>query len=383
MPLPRISIFTDFPNKVEKDLLKQICRGRGRKTIHVSQFPRFGFSGAKLLLVYFDKNPQGVPFLAKVAEIADIQQEFQAVDSIRDLVADCSLEENKPFTSGRLGALLYRHRGTDQPAGAEQPVSFREVLYCPESRFSRQDLESTLEDVYTKLYNAHTTCSKEEVSLRDHYKRYFRGDIVRSKIAAILGSCQGQETFEFLSTEIYNPLKLRDELPTSVSTHVGRVHGDLHPDNIILDRTNRPNLIDFAWAKAPRDVLLDFVLLENSIRFKDFPRSANLDEQLVIDRMLLEEGGWQSINEDLFSDDETARIYVRLALMVGKIRQKAREILGSKFSIERYLLSQFIVLYGLMRFDTYEQYSGTRALGLISKRLRESGLASSFTGVAI
>ena len=98
----------------------------------------------------------------------------------------------------------------------------------------------------------------------------------------------------------------------------------------------------------------------------------NLDDQLNVDRLLLDELGWQSITRDLFSSDETARIYIRLASMIGKIRTIAKEILGTSFSIEKYLLTQFIVLYGLIRYDTYEPYASVRALGMLSKRLNET-----------
>ena len=50
---------------------------------------------------------------------------------------------------------------------------------------------------------------------------------------------------------------------------------------------------------------------------------------------------------------------------------RAKDFLGPDFSMDRYLLTQFILLYGLMRYPEYEPYSGTRALGMIAKRLRD------------
>ena len=89
-----------------------------------------------------------------------------------------------------------------------------------------------------------------------------------------------------------------------------------------------------------------------------------------MDRNLLQENGWRPLAAKSYSTDEATQFYRRLALMVGKIRQIARGRLGDSFSMSRYLLSQFIVLYGLMRFDNYPGYVTTRALGMIAKELK-------------
>ncbi len=34
-----------------------------------------------------------------------------------------------------------------------------------------------------------------------------------------------------------------------------------------------------------------------------------------------------------------------------------------------YLIAQFVILYGLLRYDTYDPFVSTRALGLIGKRV--------------
>ena len=66
--------------------------------------------------------------------------------------------------------------------------------------------------------------------------------------------------------------------------------------------------------------------------------------------------------------------HAQLACAVTTIRQRARAVLSTQFSMDRYLLTQFLLLYGLLRYDEYEPYVGTRALGLIAMKLRETGL---------
>lgn len=367
----RVRIVPSFPDEVETDLIKQVCRHRGRPQIYVSPFPRFGLSGAKLLLLYFNLEPQGLPFLIKIAGVQDIKREFAAVDRMRDFVQDCRLAEQKIFYSKERAALLYPHLGTDQPKGAETPLSFREVLYCPEHSFLKESLPSCLTEVYAKLHEAHRVSRSEQVSIRQHYNRYFRGNVSKQRIIGILGSQATEESFHFLNTNIYNPLTLIENASGTAELRLSRVHGDLHPDNIILDRNKNPHLVDFAWASEDHDVLVDFVLLENSIRFMHFPRKANLDEQLHVDEVLLDEDGWQLVPSLSFANVEARRIYSRLAVMTGTIRQKARQLLGADFSMRKYLLSQFLILYGLLRYDTYEAYTATRALGMIARRLKE------------
>ncbi len=369
-----VNIYTGFPTPGETDLIKQISESYGRDRIHVSQLLRFGFSGAKLILAFFSKKPEGIPYIIKTANEEDITNEFDAIESMKDLCADCKLEIHQKFTSGKFGALLYAHKGTDHYSEAENPLAFSKVLYVDESKFSTDNLTKALEEVYRKLLNAHSKASILERNVSKHFKGYLRDHVATVRIRAILGSLADEHSLNFLGTEIYNPLKFMNDLPKTVELHVGRVHGDLHPDNIILDRNNIPHLIDFAWAELPRDILVDFVLLENSIRFWHFPKSANLDEQMALDELLLEENGWKSIESIKISIGETKRIYHRLSHLVGTIRKMARSVLNDKFSMHQYLLTQFIVLYGLLRFDNYEQYAATRALGIIAKRLKESGV---------
>jgi serine/threonine protein kinase len=161
--------------------------------------------------------------------------------------------------------------------------------------------------------------------------------------------------------------------------NVSPVHGDLHPDNVVIDRNGVPHLIDFAWAHKSRDVLIDYVLLENSIRFMAFAwaGAVNLSDQLKVDQVLLEEDGFGRISSIEFSSPGRRDDYSRLGCVVGVIRKRARALMGDRFSMQGYLLTQFILLYGLLRYDSYEPHVATRALGLIAARLKKIGLPTS------
>ena len=82
---------------VESELIKKVCRHRRRCEVYVSQFQRFGFSGARLLLIYFARKPEGIPYLLRVDDLAKARKEHEAIDTLRDYVADARLAENDIF----------------------------------------------------------------------------------------------------------------------------------------------------------------------------------------------------------------------------------------------------------------------------------------------
>jgi hypothetical protein len=373
-------IRSDYSDGLESKLLKKVCRRRDSRNVYVSVFPRFGFSGARLLLVYFKKRPAGLPFLLKIARLKKAEDEHTATKVLASDVADANFAEDCVFSAsdskGKWGALLYRHRGTDRPAEATVPQALRELIYDPKT--SKNSLRRILKKVFDRLENAHQNPSAKKSLLRVHFKSYFRKHVARDRIRSILGSEADLKRLTFLGARIFNPLKYLDSLPKYAILSVASIHGDLHPDNIVIDRDRMPHLIDFAWAHKQRDVLIDFALLENSIRFMAFASAGaiNLSDQLKVDRALLEEDGFNRIRLLNFSCSARRQDYCRLACVVKVIRRRARAVVGNEFTMQMYLLTQFIILYGLLRYRDYEPYVATRALGLIAARLKKIGLPS-------
>lgn len=376
MTIKRIVVKSNFPDTIQKEIIKKICQERKCSNAFVSTFKRYGYSGANLLLIFFNEEPVGLPYLLKIAQKCDIEKEYDAIKIMRDLVTDCRLEIDKGFFQDDRGGLLFLHRGTDQPQKADEILTLSNVLFSNEKGYTIGRLKLIINEVYEKLKNAHARHDPGIVNVSQHFKKYFRSHKSKKRIQSVLGKYSNEDYFEFLGTSIYNPLRLIKEIPSRITVYEGHIHGDLHPGNIVLDRNKVPNLIDFAWAEPCKDILIDYVLLENSIRFMHFPQIANLDEQLLVDECLLEEDGYDSILVKNFSNIYIERLYYRLAHMLKVIRKCARKCLGKNFTIERYLFIQFIILYGLLRFETYNQYSTTRALGMISKRLKNKGLST-------
>jgi len=378
-----VTVYTDFPDEIEKPFIEVICAKLNCKRIWGSRFTRYGRSGARILLAFPGKSePRGKPYLIKIGPSGGkhgIREEYQAMQKNENMIPDCDLyhPEHQPFNmtvdGEQLSALLLNFKGGASFQSARSPKTFRDVVYAKDNILSCKKVLHILEEVYDeRLKEAHRAYKDGEQKVESLCREYFRKrKKAERNIRRVLGNLSNKEKIEFLGERIMNPLKMLQRIPNRICFAKGRVHGDLHPDNIVLDRYNTPCVVDWAWSLRKKDVLVDFVLMENSVRFMLFPRFINLDEQKQVDKNLLSEDGWNTVESLRFSNKETKRCYVRLSKMIGTIRNRAKQVLGNNFTMERYLLSQFIVLYGLLEFDTYEPQISTRALGMIAKELIE------------
>lgn len=371
-----VKIRSDYPASTEKQLIEEVCQRRRCKRAFVKPFARFGFSGARLHLIYFNDRPIGVPYLLKVSKLGKVKGELRGARILRSDVEDANNVDDYVFSatdgSGqRWGALLYRYYGK-KSEGTEITLALRKRVF--DSSFPPSELRATLGQVFEKLKDAHSKQAPSRVVIKKHFERYFRDYAAEARIRCVLGADADSKKVDFLGAQIYNPLNCLAELPKYANVHVGQVHGDLHPDNVMIDQDGIAHLIDFAWAHDGRDVLVDFVLMETSIRFMAFPRPINLADQLLVDRTLIQEDGPKRIPHIRFCAPSRREDYTRLACVVAAIRDRARTVLGRGFSMQTYLLTQFILLFGLLRYEEYEPYAGTRALGMIAARLKKIGL---------
>lgn len=371
-------VISTFPSRTEVQLLHDICEARKKHCVHVSAFKRFGFSGARLLLVHFSDEAAGLPYLLKISRYSDIVEEFDAIQSMGNLVRDCTLVVNTVFQCNDLdepakapiGALLYPHLGTDDPSTADDSVTLRQLLYdrrCPTSR-----IVEALTAAYQALNLAHSAGRTTSVlNPRRHYYRYLRKHKSVPRIKGLLGNLFDVGSGTFLGAQIRNPLLVLKRLPSSETFQIARVHGDFHPDNIVMHETRRPHIIDFAWCKEPRDVLVDYTLMELSVRLMCLPRTVCLEDQRLVDTLLLEDDGCERVLEMRFKVPETNRLLHRMATIVKTIRSCARSTYGPDFHMRCYLLSQFLVLYGLLRYESYDGYCGSRLLSMIGTKLAQ------------
>ena len=288
---------------------------------------RYGEKAKKLFLVYFDLEKTTRPFVVKIAAESDMQKELGGIKHISLYVDDA--KNTADCCQADIGALLYRHAGATTADKVGSSKEFGEVAY--DLTVPTDSLICCLNEVYSKMETAHRAAKPEEIDLLEEdkgYEWYLRNNRP-SRIEAILGELRKvHDTFEFLGAQIYNPLYAIREVHKKRTCKVGPVHGDLHPKNIILDGNyQKVGLIDFAWSAYPRHTLVDYTLLENSLRFMLFPGFCSLPEQLEVDKLLLSETGYSDAAELTFSTDESKQYFLMLTSMLRIIPQRARAIL--------------------------------------------------------
>lgn len=366
----------EFPSEDDFNLIFQICEKQKEPFCCIDEFNRFGHSGARILLIYFDERRKTAPYIMKRACDQDIKDEHAAIKILEGLIDDIQLKIPDPVFSNKVGALLYHHKGASESGQeAKDPITLQEVLFSSDSGYSITKVLSYINITFNKIKKAHNERKTIPTLLKDHLKDYWdRKDDIGKKgtfyINNILKPFSAQEKIEYLGINIINPLIFFRKLPEKIELNIGRVHGDLHPENIVIDPYDTPCLIDFKWGKYERCIYVDYALLENSIRFRYFPSFSDNNKQLDADKLFLKDIDLKTLNNPFSKEDEISRIYFRLARIIAAIRSKAKDILGDQFRIREYLLVQFIVLYGLMADDTYDRYVGTRYLGMLAKKLQ-------------
>lgn len=358
-------ITTEFNENPLRSLLTQIAKRLGKTRIKISEFQRFGLSGAKLVLANFDENP--LPLLIKIAPLNKSKRELDAIREMPEFLGnDCQVRIDRLFKSGDRGALVYRHFGDNK--GPKTPQTLGDILFSDEAGPDHELPIKCVRLILDNLRAGHKVHKWCKVDLRKHYEGYFHNYRSRRCIELALGNESTVAEFNYLGADIFNPLVFEQHLPPEILVPLGALHGDLHPDNIVIDGHDTPHLIDYEWSVKDRNILVDFALLENSIRFKHFPRCADIATRLEVDRFLLDKDGYKKIMSLSFTND-THKHYEQLGSIVGLIRQQAQTILGDQFKQIAYLQTQFITLFGVVFVDGYDPHVSARALGMMARKL--------------
>jgi hypothetical protein len=354
----------------ERTLLKDAAREiREHITeLWVDRLDRVGFTPSRLFVVYLDGPREGSPFVVKIDTAKRIRREASAAQEVQGSFPGEVMTARHIARARGKAAILYPLH-TSHPE-TENVTEFKDLIFEPASigdeertRLCVNHIQKLYEEV---CHRAHHSGEEKLVELGEEFKDYLRGekgDRPTFKLRALFGRRSRRTHREFLGADIADPRHVRGALlPLKPLCRVADIHGDLHPNNIVIG-PSEPHLVDFAWGKHRAHVLKDYVLLETSLRFLLFPRWGGLDRQLEMDRLLLSEDGPARVIDD--SAGPLAPYQVRLAGILQVIRRAARDAWGTGYSFDHYLLAQFLVLYGVLSYDDYNFPVAVRALGLI------------------
>lgn len=138
-------------------------------------------------------------------------------------------------------------------------------------------------------------------------------------------------------------------LKSPLEVDKGPVHGDLHSQNILVDRARRISLIDFGWT-AIRWRAVDYLWLECSLKFVVASPYASVDDLLAIEELL--DAAWiedKPLDTSLLDGRLLSQDLKKIAAGVAAIRAEARAQLD-KMTLSDYRKGLIAMSYALTTF---------------------------------
>jgi hypothetical protein len=358
----------------------------GANDVIVQPLWRIGASGARVF-AFYPNGPNSLPHVGKIHTRAGIEREKNGLKRAYPFFPDA---QSQIFVAneGDLGMLAIQLI-RDEGASGTTVTELKDRLFSfgsgsAESVSSWRASEHKVLNILDTLYSEKCELSFRNVTtksrrLQDEYEWYLRKNRTENIMRTWLGSERDKKNVNIYGATLPNPLlTIRKLLALRRNLPLSTVHGDLHPSNVMLDRRGEPHLIDFSWCSNDAHILKDFLVMECSVRFLMIPQRLGHTARMILDKTLIDPTQL-SVKKMLarlknLGVDKGTLLYVeRCAKIVMKLREQARRACGDQFDIRDYLGCQAIVLFGLMCLDNYPFGISANALGLIGKRLHETG----------
>ncbi|MEM9518968.1 MAG: hypothetical protein AAGA37_06600 [Actinomycetota bacterium] len=340
-------------HRVHEALLVECCEQRDAGRALVSPLTRFGFSGAKLYRIYFGERDTR-PYVGKIHSWRKLNDEHSRSQQVRHhfAVQESTFVDLDPDGDdvNRLTMLLYPlvEGGSDE---AGQIAELGDIFFDPTNPSGASDaLEMVYDSASSPLGRAKPAIKKGEFG--EVLERYFRDEDAEASLNSVFG--RNETITGFDGIPLTNPMVLRSRLGGTYDFHHSPVHGDLHAQNVLLDRLGNPHLIDYAWADAEGPTAIDYTVMEATIRLMRFPHTCNPSTLIRVQALLNEDFPRLALGreEALLESDPMRSTYVRAAKLVDRIRTGFRRVCGNT-SHDEYLLALFATLYGMVAYRDY------------------------------
>jgi hypothetical protein len=370
-----VKVIFNYLNQEEYELLVKCLKtiNKGGDTIRIEPFRRYGFSGSKLFLVFFSPKG-GVPFIVKIHKKTSIAKEYSSITSVKNYFEDTQ-HINPPIYHKNLGAIIYKYFKKNSKLDSS---TFEDIVYDIKSQ--DDDIVKMLDSVYTEnRENAYNDCREEQANWLENYGWYLRtteSGISKSEdfIDCVLNNNTSNERIIIYGREVSNPISFIKKLNFNEKLLMAPVHGDLHANNIVIDKTNNPHLIDFEWASVKHHFLVDFSLMECSLRFATLPNHLCTELLLKHDEDLTKTISGLSCTQDCSIKNEikdSNKQYIcRCCKLINKIRSHARSAYNSDAFERHYLISLYLMLFGLFQFRQYPKDRCLLNLGFLSTEIQ-------------
>jgi thiamine kinase-like enzyme len=335
MDLPKIHLQEDL-----QKLLYGILKKKKENKICIHPFKRYGMSGSGLYLVYFsEKEDDSVPHVLKTFEkINKFKKELKGMELINKYY-------HIDFTplQGKLSGILLKH-SNNEIEKVKNSITLADMLHKKDKN------EKIICNIINKTFNSFGRVYKksgvkiEECDIKKEYYRYLRDNKTRDIVEKLVGNIKN-EKIVFNGKSMTNPVYIFEHLIERTKMTKLLIHGDFHPNNIVIDDYNVPRIIDFAWS-CKKDIYIDFSMFEMSVRYWNSPL-LECKAQKALDGIFLHENikDYEKNIEDYKENQDVQRIIT----VVHKIRDLSKTYIPN-YDFKHHLLSQFIVLYGLQAY---------------------------------
>lgn len=327
-------------------------------------FARYGRSSARLYQVR--SHGGGVPLLVKIDKREDVEREARCTRSVAAFMDDAKEADHMNMdVEGRDAMVFFVH---GESPGADTVVELddhyaRSLRGGGSAEGELETLLGHMRSVYENealLGMAHR-CTGDRRPPRtygDYFGRYERSSRP-NRLDQLFSSYD--EPVTVYGEEVERPLARLDELrqERALLHPVDAVHGDLHLSNVVVS-ADGPHLVDFAWSSPNDHLLKDFVMMESSIRFMQFPRQVHPKLVERIDRTLNSQFDAVDLAHDIRESPDKHFAWAAYAMVrcVSEIRQRVRQLARDLRFDDReteleYARCLYLVLAGQQRFDSF------------------------------
>lgn len=327
--------------------------------VHLRPLGRYGNSGSRLFAARFDERGNGADHVLKLTPRVKALKEWAGLPAILQFFPDAVLGNFEVEAAPDLGATLYK-------LFAQRPGEIVELRdYIVKDAISTRRVTHVLNKTYERMAAAHRSVPRP-IDYGLDYEWYERGD----RLGLVDLAFGDSRRISVFGNDYAHPTQVFGRLKGRTATVPwGFVHGDLHPNNVVMDEHGSPAIIDFAWSRE-FDITVDFALMECSIRFLLFPQNVDWHAHRSVNVALLEERGPAKVTTMYkHSNSPLAGSYLKMAGAVSTIRRRARDHAGELFNWDHYLVTQFLILYGLSKVASYPFFQTVDALGLLGTRI--------------
>lgn len=337
-----------------------------------------GFSGARVVKAQpFYPQGGGQQIVVKFGNMHTIKQEYENYRKyVRDFLGGGCAVALEFQRTDHLGAISYTFLG----APTHQMQEFGVFYQQSSAGQVKQVLDMLFRHTCGLWYASHTL---QLLNVTETYQQQFGYSLKQIEQKAVARSLQvswqGELRFQSLQTsssrDFADPFDgLKAVEPIIRPAYVGITHGDLNARNILVDRTERPWLIDFQ-STEPSHILRDVAMLDSVIRLQLLrSEQATLEERLTLEEALCNITHFDQLDSLQNSYSTCNPALVKAWAVLIHLRVLARWMLDKNpyGDLSEYSFAVLYCTINALRFDSLEDVQYEHALlsaSLLSKAL--------------